>query len=195
VATIPNRQADSGDVIETVVWRRLDAPGYDACWLICDGASWRLSGAAVFVHDSQPCALTYAVRCDDAWRTQEAEVVGRIGEREVQLHAAVDRSGRWTMNGQPCPAVDGCIDFDLNFSPATNAISVRRLELGVGNLSEATAAWLTFPELTMQPLPQTYRRTGERSYRYEAPTLGFASDLQVSEHGMVTHYPPLWTPA
>ena len=54
------------------------------------------------------------------------------------------------------------------------------------------SAWLTFPGLALEPLPQAYRRVSERRYAYEAPTLDFATELVVNDDGFVVEYPPLW---
>jgi hypothetical protein len=182
----------AGNVVDAVFWRRLDVPGHESAWLVRDGLSWHLAGQAVFLHRSAPCALTYAVTCDDAWHTTSARLSGRAGGDVVLMSITVDRQKRWTLNGEPCPSVAGCIDLDLNFTPATNTLSIRRLRLDAGGAAEVTAAWLDFPAPALRPLPQFYRRRGADSYDYSAPTLGFSSTLRVSAHGLITSYPPLW---
>ena len=52
--------------IASVLWRRLDAPGHDACRLERSAAGWTLEGAAVF-GDGAPARLSYRLDCDDAW--------------------------------------------------------------------------------------------------------------------------------
>jgi uncharacterized protein len=54
------------------------------------------------------------------------------------------------------------------------------------------SAWLGFPDLTLEPLVQTYARTGESTYHYEAPATEFETDLEVDAAGFVVRYPPLW---
>ena len=181
-----------GTVVDAIVWRRLDVPGLDAAWLIRDGLSWRLVGQVVFREQSTPYALSYAVTCDQAWRTTAGEVRGRVGDRAFALSIIVDSQRQWLVDGVARPALAGCVDLDLGFTPATNTLSIRRLMLEVGGAAEVTTAWLDFPNAGVQPLPQVYRRTGERVYDYAAPTHGFTSTLQVNEHGLITRYPPLW---
>ena len=48
----------------------------------------------------------------------------------------------------------GCIDLDLSFSPATNLLAIRRLALPVNEIAEVRSAWLTFPDLDLEPLDQ-----------------------------------------
>ena len=144
------------------------------------------------MEDARQCALSYEIVCDRAWMTRWGRVSGRVGDAVISLDIKADEGRRWFINGREFPAVAGCIDLDFRFSAATNAITLRRLALEVGQSSDVTSAWLTFPGFDLEPLPQTYRRTGETTYAYEAPTLGFANELRVNPAGFVTHYPPLW---
>ena len=90
------------------------------------------------------------------------------------------------------PEAAGCIDVDLSFTPATNLIAIRRLALDIGHASEAPAAWLHFPELTLERLEQRYHRVALDTYDYQAPGVGYAASLRVSDSGFVTQYPGLW---
>ena len=90
------------------------------------------------------------------------------------------------------PAVAGCLDVDLAFTPATNILPLRRLGLAVGESREMTAAWVRFPDLSVEPLAQRYTRLDERRVRYESRGGSFTADLEVDELGLVVRYPPLW---
>jgi hypothetical protein len=90
------------------------------------------------------------------------------------------------------PAVAGCIDIDLGFSPSTNLLPIRRLSLAVGVSAAVNAAWLPFPSLVFEVLPQVYRRAGQRTYRYESGGGAFVRVLEVNATGFVTTYPGLW---
>lgn len=176
----------------TMLWRRLDTPGHEAARLRKTDGGWRLEGTAVFADVAGPCRLSYAIRLDQGWRTVAAEVVGAIGERDVALTLAVNGDGRWQVNGADVPEIAGCVDLDLNFSPSTNLLPIRRLELAEGAEQPVRAAWLRFPSLRFEPLAQTYRRTGPATYRYESADGAFVSDLTVDPAGFVTDYPGLW---
>jgi hypothetical protein len=90
------------------------------------------------------------------------------------------------------PAVAGCLDLDLAFTPATNILPLRRLGLAVGESREMTAAWVRFPDLSVEPLAQRYTRLDERRVRYESRDGSFTAELEVDEIGLVVRYPPLW---
>ena len=96
------------------------------------------------------------------------------------------------MNGDAIPAVAGCTDVDLAFTTATNLLSLRRLDLGVGQEAEVVAAWLSFPDFALTPLRQRYRRTSQSTYDYAAPDLPFAGILTVNPEGFVLDYAGLW---
>jgi hypothetical protein len=177
---------------DTILWRRLDLPGHEIARIVPREDRWELSGTAVFVHERNPCRLDYFVVCDSGWRTRSAHVSGVIGDREIDLSVSVNAEQRWRLNGAECPAIAGCIDIDLGFSPSTNLLPIRRLSLAVGEEAEVRAAWLPFPSLVFEVLPQVYRREGERTYRYESDGGVFVRRLEVNAMGFVTRYPDLW---
>ncbi len=175
-----------------VVWRRLDHPGHESALLRFRQSRWDLSGAAVFAHRRQACRLDYRVVCDAGWRTVSGRVSGWVGSETVDIEISVDSERRWLLNGTECPSVEGCTDLDLNFSPSTNLLPIRRLDLAVGEKAEVRAAWLRFPGFALEPLEQVYLRFDADTYRYESAGGSFVAELQVDQTGFVTHYPNLW---
>jgi len=84
--------------------------------------------------------------------------------------------------------IQGCDDIDLAVTPATNTLAVRRLNLQVGSSESIIAAWVKFPDLTVQPLSQRYTRLDQNTYRYASNT-GFSAEIVVDDLGLVTDYP------
>jgi len=107
----------------------------------------------------------------------------------IDVRVSADRERKWYLNHAECPAVASCLDIDLGFSPSTNLLPIRRLSLAVGQSAEVRAAWLPFPSLTFEALPQVYRREGEQLYRYESGGGVFVRLLEVNPVGFVTNYP------
>jgi uncharacterized protein len=178
-----------------ILWRRLDVPGHDAAGLreLEDGAEIR--GMAVFHDEAGPTALHYGVRCDAEWRTTGGTVDGWAGDQTIVLRILRDRAGGWTLNGVPCPAVAGCIDLDLGFTPATNLLPLRRLDLAVGQAAEVRSAWLESPAAELTPLVQRYARRSAAEYDYESDLPGgekFVAVLRVEPDGWVLDYAGLW---
>jgi hypothetical protein len=177
---------------QAILWRKLDAPGHDACGLWSVAGGWRLAGVATFLAEGQPCLLKYQVECDALWRTCAATVEGWMGSAEVGLAIAADAGERWSMNGVEYPELGDLVDIDLGFTPATNLVQLRRLALNVGQRAEAPVAYLHFPALILGRMDQRYHRVTAGEYHYESPAFGYDALLQVSEYGFVTRYPGLW---
>ena len=175
----------------TILWRRLDGPGHEAARLTESDAGYQLAGSAAFAHDGEPCRLDYVVACDVGWRTVATRVTGWVGAAAVDIAITVDPRGRWWMNDRECPAVAGCADIDLNFSPSTNLLPIRRLNLEIGGVADVRAAWLRFPSFALEPFDQRYSRRGPTTYRYVSAS-GFQADLEVNEVGFATRYAGIW---
>jgi uncharacterized protein len=185
----PNRDTAN---IESILWRGFVFPGHEACRLFSLNSEWHLEGTAVFSHDQRPCRLDYRIICDAAWHTLFVRVAGWLGTGVVDIEIKTDLTGRWWLNEVEQPEVRDCVDIDLNFSPSTNLIPIRRLGLAVGEEAQIQAAWLRFPSFKLEPLPQRYRRLNEDTYRYESAGGQFVAELTVNRSGFVTHYPGIW---
>lgn len=177
-----------------ILWRGIHLRGHEACRLYQVGTEFRLQGTAVFLSNERPCCLSYLVSCDANWNTLRGTVSGWIGNDNVNIEVTVDTLRHWQMNGMKKPAVSGCIDLDLNFSPSTNLLPIRRLNLEIGQQAEVNAAWLRFPSFELEPLTQVYTRLDDATYRYSSRGGEFVRDVAVNEAGLVTNYPGLWEP-
>lgn len=178
----------------TVLWERLDAPGLEHCHVVDGPGGVELDGSLIVAEDGPPLRVAYHVVCSPAWVTRRAVVTVGDGETRRRLEVAADDRRRWWVNGREAPALAGCADVDLALSPATNALPVRRLgllDLAAGESRETTGAWVGFPGLTVEPLPQRYTGLGGGRFRYEAAS-GFLTELTLDERGLVVTYPPLW---
>lgn len=186
-----------GEHLRSVIWQRLDLPGAEYCSLSRTGDGWRLAGVAVAArgaHDSGsgvPLRADYVVDCDAAWRTRGATliVVSEGQERRLQIRA--EGEGEWSVNGEAVDGVRGLIDIDLNVTPATNTLPIRRLNLPAGASAEVVAAWVRFPELTVEPLWQRYTRLSADRYGYESDG-HFTTEFVVDDLGLLVDYETGW---
>ncbi len=178
-------------VARPILWRRLDRLGLEYARLERHPDQWRIAGTVLVKDDERPCALQYEVICDGTWAAREARVTGVMGIERVDVHLE-SAGGRWRRNGVEQRAVDGCVDVDLAFTPATNTLPIRRLALEVGASAPVVAAWLRFPELDLVTLEQSYRRESESTYRYESHGGAFVAELEVDDVGLVRRYGDLW---
>jgi hypothetical protein len=100
--------------------------------------------------------------------------------------------GAWSLNGDVVQRLEGCMDLDFGFTPATNLVQLRRLALAVGDAADAPVAWFDASAGTLDVLAQRYERRSETTYWYQAPRFGYAGLLEVSPAGFVCRYPGLW---
>lgn len=178
--------------VKSILWRSFVFPGHESCRLFFRDSEWRLRGTAVFSHEQRPCRLDYQIICDEAWQTLSARVEGWLDTTSIDIWIKTDPNGGWWLNEAEQPDVADCTDIDLNFSPSTNLLPIRRLGLAVGEVAEVKAAWLRFPSFKVEPLPQLYRRLDENTYRYESAGGQFVAELKVNSSGFVIEYPGIW---
>ena len=176
----------------TILWRRLDLPGHDTAALMRTPDGWHLSGVAVLAESDRPCRLEYEIHCDPHWLTRRCTLAGYIGAATVALDVARTTTGEWTAGGAPATNLKGCDDIDLGFTPATNLLPIRRLGLPIGAKAAVRAAWVRFPELTIEVLDQVYTRLAEDRYLYESAGASFRRELRVDDVGFVVDYPDIW---
>lgn len=181
------------DFVRSIIWRRLDAPGHEWAQGSADDTGCRFYGTSIFLDDGKRCFLEYVIECDTDGETISAEVEGEVGDDHIELEILVGSDGVWTLNEEEIREVAGCVDIDLNFSPVTNALPIRRLKLAVGASQKVAAAWLRFPSFRLERFEQTYTRVDENIFHYESRDGEFETHLTVDEHGIVTDYPGLWT--
>jgi hypothetical protein len=180
-----------------IQWRRLDGSGREEARIEQTPAGWRLTGQLEAEEASLRAQLTYAIDCEADWRTRRAVVTGSAAGAKVRFELTADGAGHWMLNGEPLTLVQGALDIDLGFTPATNLLPIRRLDLAIGDGAKVRTAWLRFPELRVEQLEQWYRREAARVFRYEALVDGerFQARLDTDEFGRVLLYERLWEAA
>src|SRR5690606_23152367 len=135
-------------------------------------AGWRLAGELEVEETEASARLRYAIDCDRQWRTRAALIEGEVDGEPVRFALAADGAGGWRRDGAPAPGLAGALDIDLGFTPATNTLPIRRLNLAVGARARVRSAWLRFPGLRLEPLEQVYTREAELTFRYRAQVDG-----------------------
>jgi len=174
------------------LWRWLQGTGLERCVLSKDGAGWRIRGSIITLVADEPAQLDYRIYCKKSWKTSRAEIKLVSGSVTKTITIEVER-GRWICNKKEVKSVRGCLDLDIGWTPSTNTLPIRRLDLAVGESSgPLTAAWLRLPELELEPLPQEYKRLSERTYLYTSRDGSFKAHLDVDRDGLVVEYEGFW---
>jgi uncharacterized protein len=178
----------------TACWLHREArSGFEVAYFRGQEDGWAVDGTTAAVEDTQTWIVTYSIRLDAGWVTRSARIMARTaaGLRETLLE--VDQTGRWLVDGDPAPHLDGCRDVDLESSAMTNALPVHRLALAAGGQADAPAAYVRALDLSVERLEQTYRRIADEGarqrYDYAAPAFDFTSCLVYDESGLVLDYP------
>jgi uncharacterized protein len=176
-------------LVRTINWLLVADSGSERADLWQDRDGWAIEGTVnAFVEE--PIRVAYAVRCSPDWKTRAVTVneSRQDGERSFELVANDER--RWWMDGEPVPALEGCVDVDLGVTPSTNTLPIRRLGLEVGESAEIDAAWIRFPELDVVRASQRYTRLSDRHYLYQSKS--FQAEIDVDDLGLVVTYAGIW---
>jgi len=181
-----------------VAWRHQDArEGFETVFFRQTGDGFRFEGKTAAVEAGEAWSVGYALDVDQDWRTRRVQVtcLSASGRREAALEG--DGFGRWTLDGNPCPQLDGCLDVDLESSSFTNALPVHRQALEPGQGAEAPAAYVRALDLSVERLEQSYVRIDDdgarRRFDYTAPRFDFRCVLVYDESGLVLDYPGIAT--
>jgi hypothetical protein len=167
-------------------WRRLDLPGVEE--FREDGRSFE---GKVTVDGPPAWKASYRILFDVSWATLRAEASVRAAGGSRTLAIRRQPSGSWFDGHREIESCGGAFDVDLGLTPSTNTSAIRRLGLSVGARADLTAAWVRFPELTVEPLRQRYTRLGDRAYLYESLRQGevvFRAHLDLDSADLVERY-------
>jgi len=178
-------------IVASMLWRRLDVPGHDACRLERRGLQWLICGVAAFRHPDGPASLEYSLFVDRDWRTSQGRVRGAIGERQVEIRVSHEDGG-WSVNEAPVDGLGRLIDLDFGFTPATNFVQLKRVETPLGVAVPLPVAWLDLESGGLSELEQTYERRSEAELLYAAPAFDYHATLELAPSGFLRRYPGLW---
>jgi uncharacterized protein len=184
--------ARNSQLICAGLWQWVQSPGLERFEFVRAGDEYIFRGAIITLTHDAAAEARYEVACDRSFRTKRASIslLDSSGERRLKIDA---REGSWFENGRENHAVKGAIDIDLGWSPSTNTLPVKRLGMEIGQASgEFVAAWVRFPELTLQPLSQEYLRLADRQYRYSSRGGAFVANLIVDNDDLVMDYEGFW---
>ncbi|MFJ9338749.1 putative glycolipid-binding domain-containing protein [Streptomyces sp. NPDC101733] len=145
----------------------------------------------------EPYWVSYALRAPQEYVTARLRVtVERAGStRELDLR---NEAGRWTVNGEDRPDLDGALDCDLGLCPLTNTMPVLRhgLHLGPGTgPRHFLMAWVSVPDLEVSANRQTYTHLAPTAHgaRVRYASGDFRGDVEFDRDGLVLDYPGLAT--
>lgn len=170
-----------------VAWTRDDeVQAAELCTLAVRATGLSLVGTVIGAEESAPIRVEYRVLTDGSGNTTAVHVRDLRGFTQRTLSLERSSKGAWTVDGSAARKLKGCADVDLGISPSTNTLPIRRLRLGIGGSATIKVALVTFPELTVATVTQTYARLDEDTYRFASGT--FEAQLTADEDGLVIDY-------
>jgi hypothetical protein len=177
-------------------WRHLGSrEGFETTFFARDGTDILLEGHTAAVEDGQAWAVRYALVVDERWSSRHATIVGQAAPERCEVTLVSVGAGRWHVDGEHRPELDGCVDVDLESSACTNTLPVHRLHLDVGARGVSSAVYVRAPDLSVMRLDQEYRRLqddrGTQRYWYQAETFDYEGELAFDAAGLTLDYPGL----
>ncbi|HEY2640396.1 MAG TPA: putative glycolipid-binding domain-containing protein [Streptosporangiaceae bacterium] len=178
-----------------LAWAAVEWPGMEHVVVAGDATGFRADGHVVMA-DEGLASITYHLQCTTGWRVAclDIEVTSAASTASSQLTSVGD--GRWLVDGVPAPELDGCVDVDINCTPLTNTLPIRRLSWSTGAVHDIEVVYVPVPSLAFHRARQRYtllardEAAGDDLFRYESGS--FRADLQVDGDGFVVDYPGLW---
>jgi hypothetical protein len=164
-----------------LVWRGLEEWLAEECSIVIDGDRLQARGVQLGA-EPHPYRVDYELATGGGWVTEWLRA--SCGERSLDLRRAAD--GTWTANGEPLPEVEGALDCDLAFSPLTNFMPARRLG---AEPVDHLMAFVSVPDLGVRLSRQRYEPIDDHHVRFVSLDSEFASELELDDDGLVTHYP------
>lgn len=178
----------------TAAWRHRGArSGFEVVYFRSSGDGRLLEGCTTALEDGATWVVDYVIGVDDRWTTRSAWITGRSVHGSASISLDADGLGRWWIDGEPAPHLDGCLDVDLESSAMTNTLPVHRAALPIGDAMSAPAVYVRALDLAVSRLDQTYLRlpdapAGHR-YDYAAAAFDFTGVLAYDSSGLVLDYP------
>ncbi len=177
-----------------LLWRRhFDDQSFEYCEVRKGVGGIEIAGRIIAAHEGQPVWASYQLECSfDLATPQRIRVERLLGNDAASLDLQAMDGKRWRLNGAPAPALDGCSDFDLEWSPVTNVFPIRRLNAVPGAQEQVSAIWLRMPALTVEVSNQRYTCLDATRYLYESLESGFSATLDIDDLGLPISYGRIW---
>jgi hypothetical protein len=185
--------------VRDIYWRSLEDPGFEHLHLeFCDNEIKAL-GFILRKLDEMHLRIRYEISLGPDWQFRSLNLAASDsgGQALKRLQLVRDEDGCWQRDNTPLEALEGCMDVDIEVTPFTNSLPIRRLGLSPGDSREIAVAFVAFPSLELRKATQRYScleapaPDGGR-FRYENPASGFAAELAVDQDGLVLDYPDLF---
>lgn len=182
--------------MQDIFWESIDNKGFEHVKVTRQKDFIHFDGIIIRRQEDRTFRVFYRITCDNSWKFRKLEL--SLGTGTVKtLNLSVDKSGLWYDDkGLWHQQLDGCIDPDISLTPLTNTLPINRLNMNQGETIKIKTAYISLPELTVNPVEQLYKciSKGEREsvYLYKNLDSGFEAEIYVDKESFVTNYPGLF---
>jgi len=179
--------------MRNIFWEFANGKGFEHLRVLKQKDFIHFDGIIICKEDSSTFRVFYQLMCDTSWKFRKLEL-SIESDTTRNLNLSVDKSGLWYDDkGLWYQQLDGCIEPDISFTPLTNTLPINRLDIKEGETFEIKTAYISLPELTVNPVMQSYRCISkgkdESIYLYKNTDTGFESEIYVDKDSFVTNYP------
>jgi predicted transport protein len=178
-----------------VLWAALEDEGFEHLLLTTSSSTIRADGLIVRRENDGPAYRAhYKIECDPLWRVRAVEI--DVTDPDAgHLDLTSDGNGIWLdADCQPIAPLNGCTDIDIQASPFTNTLPIRRLRLNDEATARIDVVYIDPRTATFERTSQRYTRLrgtdgGSGLYHYTSLDSGFETVLAVDADGLVIDYP------
>ena len=133
----------------------------------------------------------YEIICDVAWRVKKFKI--ELVDTQQILELTANGLGVWSDASGIVRALEGAIDVDINVTPFTNTLPIRRLKLKENQSKEIVVVYVSIPEFIISTERQQYTCIiPGKLYRFESLDRNFIREIVVDDKGLVLEYPGLF---
>ncbi len=172
-----------------IIWEGVSHPSLEYCYMARIKTGWEFNGMVTAKLGGRGFGLEYVILVDSSFNTQSAKfhLLEGCNIRDMEIGIV---NGEWLVDGIIQEDLAGCTDIDIQASPVTNTIPIKRAGLSDGCQTEIYAAWVKLPTLEVEKVSQRYMRINASEYFYSSGT--FKARLLLNPSGLVTDYEGIW---
>jgi hypothetical protein len=185
-----------------VLWRGTDEWLAEAAMVELTGNGLTASGTQLGA-EPHPYRLDYRLDARDDFVTRSLEVEARGEGWTKRIELTHDGEGSWELRTEGegvdpgnTEIVEGALDCDIEYSPLTNLMPVRRHSIDEEEVEvDFLMAWVSVPDLGLHASRQRYEHVSRADtgavVRFVSLDSDFRADLELDDDGLVVDYPQL----
>lgn len=178
--------------MQQLQWEGLQYNSQEICQVKTLKDTIEVNGSIKGDHEGWFFYIQYHIIVNQAWHAMELAISINMNNKTDDFLFRGNGEGAWQFNGKNAPELEGCIDVDISFTPFTNTLPIRRLNLNPGETREIKVLYVDVLEKKVSLLKQQYRCMAAGSYRYRNVPNDFEAVIRTDENGYVTDYPGLF---